>query len=112
MLLAVLHYIPDLTEARRIVARLSDAVPSGSYLTISHAASDISPAEMAEMIRRMNRHLAEANHVGRTRDVVAGFFDGLDLLDPGVVKVTQWHPESDIEAAGPTSLWGGVARKN
>ncbi len=78
MLLAILHYIPDLAEAQRIVARLLSAVPSGSFLTISHAASDISPEEMAEMIRRMNQHLAEGNHVGRTRDVVAGFFDGLD----------------------------------
>jgi len=111
MLLAILHYIPDLAEARRIVARLVDAVPSGSYVTISHAASDISPEAMAEMIRRMNQHLAEGNHVGRTREVVASFFDGLDLLDPGVVKVTEWRPESAVEAEGPTSLWGGVARK-
>jgi hypothetical protein len=105
MLLAILHYIPELDEARRIVAGLLSAVPSGSYLTISHAASDISPEAMAEMIRRMNQHLAEGNHVGRTREVVAGFFDGLDLLDPGVVKVTEWRPESEIEAGGPTSLW-------
>ena len=63
------------------------------------------------MIRRMNEHLAEGNHVGRTHDVVARFFDGLDLLEPGVVKVTEWRPESAIDAAGPTSLWGGVARK-
>ena len=63
------------------------------------------------MIRRMNEHLAEGNHVGRTRDVVAGFFDGLDLLEPGVVKVTGWRPESAAEADAPTSLWGGVARK-
>jgi S-adenosyl methyltransferase len=111
MLLAILHYIPDLAEARRIVARLVDAVPSGSYLTISHAASDISPEAMAEMIRRMNEHLAEGNHVGRTREVVASFFDGLEVLDPGVVKVTEWRPRSELEAEGPTSLWGGVARK-
>jgi hypothetical protein len=111
MLLAILHYIPNLGEAQRIVAQLIRAVPPGSYLTISHAASDISPEEMAEMIRRMNEHLAEGNHVGRTRPVVAQFFDGLDVLDPGVVKVTQWRPESLVEAEGPTSLWGGVARK-
>jgi hypothetical protein len=111
MLLAILHYIPDLGEAQRIVARLLRAVPSGSYLTISHAASDISPEQMAEMIRRMNEHLAEGNHVGRTHEVVAQFFDGVDLLEPGVVKVTQWRPESATEAEGPTSLWGGVARK-
>jgi S-adenosyl methyltransferase len=111
MLLAILHYIPDLAEAQRIVARLISAVPSGSYLTISHAASDISPEAMAEMIRRMNQHLAEGNHVGRPREVVAQFFDGLELLEPGVVKVTEWRPESKTEAEGPTSLWGGVARK-
>ncbi len=111
MLLAILHYIPDLDEAQRIVARLVSAVPSGSYLTISHAASDIDPAEMAEMIRRMNEHLAEGNHVGRRREVVAKFFDGLDLVEPGVVKVTEWRPASAVEAAGPTSLWGGVGRK-
>ena len=101
MLLAILHYIPDLAEARRIVARLVDAVPSGSYLTISHAASDISPEAMAEMIRRMNEHLAEGNHVGRTREVVASFFDGLDLLDPGVVKVTEWRPDVGGRGRGP-----------
>src|SRR5580700_5618869 len=111
MLLAILHYIPDLDEAQRIVARLVSAVPSGSYLTISHAASDISPDEMAEMIKRMNEHLAEGNHVGRPREVVTQFFGGLELLPPGVVKVTQWRPESLVEAEGPTSLWGGVARK-
>ena len=42
---------------------------------------------MAEMIKRMNEHLAEGNHVGRTRDVVATLFDGLELLEPGVVQL-------------------------
>jgi trans-aconitate methyltransferase len=111
MLLAILHYIPDLDEARRIVARLLSAVPSGSYLAVSHAASDIDAEQMAEMEKRMNEHMAEAHHVGRPREVVMRFFDGLDLLEPGVVKVTEWRPESKVEAEGPTSLWGGVARK-
>jgi hypothetical protein len=111
MLLAILHYIPDLDEAQAIVARLVGAVPSGSYLTISHAASDISAEEMAQLEKILNEHLAEAKHVGRPRRVVARFFDGLDLLEPGVVKVTQWRPASRIEAEGPTTLWGGVARK-
>ena len=111
MLLAILHYIPDLDEAQRVVTRLVGAVPPGSYVAISHAASDISPEEMAEMIRRMNEHLAEGNHVGRPRDVVARFFDGLDLVEPGVVKVSQWRPRSELEAKAATSLWGGVARK-
>ena len=112
MLLAIVHYIPDLAEVKRIMARLISAVPPGSYVTISHAASDISPDEMAELIRRMNQHLAEANHVGRPRAVVEQFFEGLELLEPGVVKVTEWRPESKLAEEGPTSLWGGVGRKN
>jgi O-methyltransferase involved in polyketide biosynthesis len=112
MLLAILHYIPDTDQARRIVARLVDAVPSGSYLAISHAGDDISTAEMAEMIKRMNESLEEdSQHVVRPRHVVAEFFDGLDLVEPGVVKVTEWRPASAIEAQGPTVMWGGVGRK-
>ena len=93
------------------MARLVGAVPPGSYLVISHAASDIDPAAMAEMIRRMNEHLAEGNHVGRPRDVVARFFADVDLVEPGVVKVTEWRPASALEAGRSTSLWGGVGRK-
>jgi hypothetical protein len=111
MLLAILHYIPDLAEARRIVAQLAAAVAPGSYVAISHCAADIEPGPMAELIRRMNEHLGDAIHVGRTREAVTGFFDGLELLEPGVVKVTEWRPASELEARGPTSLWGGVARK-
>jgi trans-aconitate methyltransferase len=112
MLLAILHYIPDTGEAQRIVARLVSALAPGSYLTISHAASDISAEEMAEMFRRMNEYLAEnEHHVGRPRQLVTQFFDGLDLVEPGVVKVTEWRPQSELEARGPTSLWGGMGRK-
>lgn len=112
LLLAVLDHISDLDEARRIVARLLAAVPTGSFLVISHAASDIDPEKMARMIRHLNKHLAEASFVGRPRDVVARFFDGLDLVEPGVVKITQWHPRSELTARARTSLWGGMARKS
>jgi hypothetical protein len=113
MLLATLEYIPDPDEARRILTGLWAAVPPGSFLVISHTASDIHPREMAEMIKRMNTHLAAGQLVGRPRDVVTRFFDGLDLMEPGVVKVNQWHPRSEAESqsAATIALWGGVARK-
>jgi hypothetical protein len=111
MLLAVLDHLPGLDQARRILARLLAAVPPGSFLVISHAASDIDPGETAEMIGRLNQHLAEDSYVGRPREAIARFFDGLDLVRPGVVKVTQWHPRSEMEARARTSMWGGVARK-
>jgi O-methyltransferase involved in polyketide biosynthesis len=111
MLLAVLEYLSSLDEIRQTLGRLIAAIPPGSFLVISHAASDISPTRMAEMTRRLNGHLTGASYAARTRDVVTGFFDGLDLVDPGVVKVTQWHPQSQIESARRTSQWGGVALK-
>lgn len=111
MLLAVLEYIPGLDEIHQILGKLVAAMPPGSFLVISHAASDISPTRMAEMTRRLNGHLGGASYAGRPRDVVAGFFDGLDLVDPGVVKVAQWHPQSQIQSARPASHWAGVALK-
>ncbi len=57
MLLAILDYIPGLDQVRRILARLLAAVPPGSFLVISHAASDLDPGETAEMTRRLNEHL-------------------------------------------------------
>jgi hypothetical protein len=112
MLLAILHYLPDVAEARRIVARLTGAVPAGSFLVISHAGSDLLPGEVAAFEESLNGHLpAQQHHVARPGDVVRGFFDGLQLLEPGLVRVSDWRPDSPEEATAPTILWGGVARK-
>jgi len=111
MLLAILEYVQDPDEVRQILDRLLAAVAPGSYLVISHVASDIDSVETAEMIRRLNQHLAPVSYVGRTRDLVTRFFDGLDLVRPGVVKVTGWHPRSELESTMATSHWGGVACK-
>ena len=112
LLLAILHYIPDLAEARRIVARLTEAVPAGSFLVISHAGTDLLPDNVAAFEKSLNAHLeAEHHHVARPRDVVAGFFDGARLVAPGLVRVSDWRPDSPEDAALPTILWGGVAVK-
>ena len=112
VLLAILHYLPDLAEARRIVARLIEAVPAGSFLVISHAGTDLLPDDVAAFEKSLNVHLpAEHRHVARPRDAVLGFFDGVELVEPGLVRVSEWRPDSPDEAATPTILWGGVARK-
>jgi hypothetical protein len=112
MLLAILHYIPDLAEARRIVSTLMEAVPAGSFLVVSHAGTDLLPDDVAAFEKSLNAYLpADRHHVARPRDVVAGFFDGIELLEPGLVRVSDWRPDSPQEAATPTILWGGVARK-
>jgi hypothetical protein len=111
MLIAVLHYIPGLAEARDIVAELLAAVPPGSFIAVSHAGSDLSPDEIAAFEKNLNEHLPGERHVARPRADVTRFFDGTTLLAPGVVPVSEWRPATADEAALPTTLWGGVGRK-
>ena len=85
-------------------------MPPGSYLVVSHPARDIHAAAMAEIAEAMNELIAE-KVTFRTRAEVLRFFDGRELVDPGVVPVPQWRPASDLEAASPTVMWGGAGRK-
>src|SRR4029077_20799287 len=88
-LIAVLHFIPDADDSYAVVGRLMDAVPSGSYLVMAHAAADTPPGPPGEMARRYNQ-MSSATITPRTRDQVARFFDGLDLLPPGLVPISKW----------------------
>jgi hypothetical protein len=110
MLLGVLHLVPDPEDPWGIVARCVDAVSPGSYLVISHPALDISEAQ-AEGQRVYNQNVATPQTL-RTRDEVARFFSGLELVPPGLVQVHQWHPDpADSAPQGTVSAHGGVARK-
>jgi S-adenosyl methyltransferase len=91
-----------------LVADLTAAVPPGSYLALSQVASDIEPEQMAEAARRYNR-LAYEKQRHRTHAEVSRFFDGLELIDPGVVAVQNWRPASETHAK--SAMWGGVGRK-
>ena len=93
------------------MARLAAGVPSGSYLALSHPARDIQAAAMAEIADGMNELVAE-KVTFRTRAEVRRFFDGWELVEPGVVPVPQWRPASDLEAASPTVMWCRVGRKS
>jgi hypothetical protein len=110
MLIAVLHFVPDEADPYQIVDTLKAAVPAGSYLAVSHTAKDIFPEEMAAFADTMNQNPATTVTL-RDREQVSGFFRGLDLIEPGVVQVSQWRPRSEAEADAPAALWGGVARK-
>jgi hypothetical protein len=109
MLLAVLQFALDEDDPYGLVARLLAALPAGSYLVISHPTDDFNPNK-GESMRVYNERSAE-QAVVRDRAETARFFDGLDLLDPGVVPVAGWRPDSDETAAKPSSMWCGVARK-
>ena len=110
MLIAVLHFVGDDDEASAIVNCLMDACAGGSFVTISHAASDIDTEQQTEMVRRLNQSVAEKATL-RDRAGVARLFDGFELVEPGVVRTAEWRPDSGLEAASPAAVWAGVARK-
>ncbi len=110
MLLGILHLIQDAEAPYQIVASLMDALPPGSYLAISHPAIDIHPSQ-AEVQKRYNERVSTPQTL-RTRAEVCQFFDGLDLVPPGVVYVHTWRPDpGDIAPTDGVSAHGGVARK-
>ena len=111
MLISVLHLIPDEDDPHAIVTRLLEAVPSGSWLALSHPARDVHPQQVTEAASRFNQ-LARAKATLRTRAEILRFFDGLELLEPGLVQIHQWRPGLAApgrrqEAAG----YCGLARK-
>jgi hypothetical protein len=110
MLLGVLHLVSDAEDPWGIVTELMAAVSPGSYLVISHPALDISEAQ-AEGQRVYNQNVATPQTL-RTRDQVARFFTGLELVPPGLVQVHQWRPDPEDDAPeGTVSAHGGVGRK-
>ena len=110
VLMAVLQFVPDDDDPYGIVRRLMAAVPAGSYLVISHPAADIQAAAMAGMARSLNELMVQRVKP-RSKDAVTAFFDGLDLLEPGVTRCPEWRPDRPEDAAGKSTMWGGVARK-
>jgi hypothetical protein len=112
MLVAILHLVNDEDNPRRIVDRLMAAVPPGSYLAITHVPSDMQASMgVVAAAERVNRLMAQQINP-RSRADVTRFFDGLELLPPGVVPIQEWRPGSAEEGAARAAMWGGVARKN
>ncbi|MGF1429001.1 SAM-dependent methyltransferase [Kitasatospora sp. LaBMicrA B282] len=91
LLCGILHYVLDEEEPARLLRELVDALPSGSYVFVHHllAAGDDREAAATEAILRKGVGRAQF----RTAEQVAAFFEGLELVDPGVVTVSEWHPE-------------------
>ena len=112
MLVAVLHFVPDEDGPRHIVRTLVDALPPGSYVVASHATAEHNP----EGLSGAGRAYEEGGMRGAIRtseeftDLV---FGGLELVDPGVVLVSEWRPEGEGIRPQPNEVntYGGVARK-
>ena len=91
MLLGILLFIPDADDPWMITAQLMDALPPGSYLAVSHGASDIQAEAVATASSRYNQHSAASMRL-RTAAEFSRFFDGAELVAPGVVPINHWRP--------------------
>jgi hypothetical protein len=110
-LLCILHVIPDADDPYAIVAKLLDAVPSGSYLAISHPGSDRLELETKQALGEITDRMLKQDVTYRSREQVARFFEGTDLVKPGIVPVEDWRPEPGAGQTGRSSIWCAVAKK-
>lgn len=106
LLVACLHHIEDRDDPAGIVAEYLGSVAGGSYLTLSHFTHDFA-------FERVSQTAAEARgFFPRGRDAIEGMFNGRPLVDPGLVIVSRWRPDSGDSGYDPDRVWayGGVAR--
>jgi hypothetical protein len=112
MLLGVLYMIPDSDHPQEKVAAYLNAMVPGSYLAISHPASDVDAEAAAEAARQYDNSLP-TTQTNRNRAEVTSFFDGLELLEPGVVQLNEWRPDpDDVDPGIEISSWAGLGRKH
>jgi SAM-dependent methyltransferase len=113
LLVAVLHFVPDQARPAQIMATLRDALVPGSYLVICHSCRDARP-DFADSATSVYNSRVAAQATMRTRDEIAGLFEGFSLVDPGLVWIPQWRPDSPADVPeNPQQYWGlvGVGRK-
>jgi S-adenosyl methyltransferase len=111
MLVAILHFFTDDENPHRIVSSLVDALPSGSYLTVTNLTADFMDPDQAAMATEAGRQ-GGITYVPRSQAQVAAFLGGLGLVDPGVVPMQGWRPDGGelADPHGPTS-YAAMGRK-
>ncbi|USQ84895.1 SAM-dependent methyltransferase [Streptomyces phaeoluteigriseus] len=111
ILLGVVIFVGDDEDPYSLVRRLVDRLPAGSHLVLSHTVTSPSMPDVDEAVKFWNEH-GTPKLTQRTPEDVARFFDGLELLEPGVLSCSRWRPE-DGDGAEPeeVAMFGGVARK-
>jgi hypothetical protein len=112
MLIAVLHFVHGHGAAQPIVRRLLDALPAGSYLVATHATQDFGTPEQQALYQQILQE-GKSDVWTRPKDEFAALFDGLDLVEPGVVPASEWRPEpgAEIPERSDINVWTAVGRK-
>lgn len=109
ILMGIIGHVADYDEARSLIRRLLDGLPSGSHLV--HYDGTATSPEMIEAQNAYNASGAVPYYV-RSPEQFVGYFEGLELLEPGVVRVTQWRPDAgDTGSPSEVDGYGGVGRK-
>ena len=110
ILSGVLGHVTGIDEARSIGRRLMDALPSGSYLSLNDGTSVVA-GEAFEGAQEDYNESGALPYVLRTPEEIASFFDGLEIVEPGVVSCPQWRPEATPSGPSKVDAFGGVGRK-
>jgi hypothetical protein len=112
LLVAVLHFVSSDDDPYGVVDELKAAMPSGSYLVLSHVTADEIPAQVTAKIRELYDR-ATAPATPRTRADIERFFDGMEIIAPGLTDVFRWRAEGTLQGEPSRTLfYGGVGRKS
>jgi len=110
LLVAILHFITDDEHPHEIVTQLKQAIAPGSYLAISHVTADDVTPDVTARVQELYES-ATAPSAPRTHSEILRFFDGLELVSPGLVNVSQWRNDFMPEHPGRTIFYAGVGHK-
>jgi S-adenosyl methyltransferase len=110
-LIMILQFITNEDDPWQIARALMDAVPPGSYLVIAHPASDVDQ-EVAPALRQLSTRMGGTRALPRSHSEVMRFFDGLEMVEPGLVQLHRWRPGAGVPDSGRNlAAYGGVGRK-
>jgi hypothetical protein len=101
MFLMTLQHIPDEDQPRELVASVLDAMLPGSSLVVSDTTRDVDTDRSGRATAQLNQRMGSIRLTRRSREAIAGYFDGLDLVDPGLVRMPEWRAEADPEHVIP-----------
>ncbi|NMO53904.1 SAM-dependent methyltransferase [Actinoplanes sp. TBRC 11911] len=110
VLMGVLHHVPDTAAAYEIVDRLKDRLAPGSYLVINHATNAVLGAASDEAVAHYNQ-FGKPTITLRPPAEIIRFFDGWELLEPGVVSCSRWRPGAVDLDSDEVDEFGGMAHK-
>ena len=111
-MLFILHALPDSDDPHAVVATVLDALPAGSYLALSHLGSDLFDAEAQQSFHSIVGRTSQQQYTGRSREQMLRFFDGMELVAPGLVRIEEWRPDPGSVSDYKSTAWAAVGRKS